>query len=110
MVCRVCIACFELNPTHEVVSVTTLGHCAFLLFCIEISVFGQALALKTQQGRKHALFQTLALPHKEQETVPQQEPFLQCSVSYLHTPLTMFSVLSPSVLSIAPSHGFITIM
>lgn len=81
MVCRVCIACFGINPAHEIVSVTTLSHCAFLLFCLQISIFGQALALKTQQGTKHALFQTPSLSHKRQEIVPQQEPFSQCSVS-----------------------------
>lgn len=58
------------KPAHEVVSVTTLSHCAFLLLCLQVSIFGQALALMTQQGTKRALFQALSLSHKEQETIP----------------------------------------
>ena len=78
MVSRVCVACFGINPAHAVVAVTTLRLCAVLLCfrwcCLQVSVFGLALALKTPQGTKHALFQTLPLPHGQQQSVLRSKP------------------------------------
>lgn len=95
MVCRVCTACFGINPAHEVASVTTLSHCAFLLVCLQISIFGQALALKTQQGTKHALFQTLSLSHKEQDTA-RSSARTSLTVLCQFTSTLLFTVFSSS--------------